>query len=201
MSAIPTDGLSHRDRMRRVVLLCVSFARNVAFYRAGWSEDAQPLLSERHPEDAAFWRQVNANFIDMAVLEWCKLFGNQKGTPNKRLERHHWRRVVSDPEGFEAGLLAQLQMDEAGLGALIDKMRSYRDEFVAHLDDKLLMYVPELDAAREAVAFYHRHIVEFEAQPGELAGLPGVNELALGYDQCTDDAARVYAVCMARKPA
>ena len=135
------------------------------------------------------------------MLDWCKLFGNQKRAPNKRLERHHWRRVVSDPDGFEAGLLAEFQVDEAGLAALIDKMRSYRDEFVAHLDDALEMYVPELDASRQAVAFYHRHIVECEAKPGELLGLPDVHELALGYDQCTDNAARVYAVCEARKAA
>ena len=92
-------------------------------------------------------------------------------------------------------------MDEAGLGALIDKMRSYRDEFVAHLDDKLLMYVPELMLPARRLPSITGTSLSLEAQPGELAGLPGVNELALGYDQCTDDAARVYAVCMARKPA
>jgi hypothetical protein len=116
----PTDELAHRDRKRRVVLLCTSFVRNVAFYRAAWSDEAQPLLSERNPKDANFWRQVNGNFIDIAVLDWCKLFGNSKDTARKRLEKHHWRRVVSDPEVFEAKLLAHLQIDGAGLEALID---------------------------------------------------------------------------------
>jgi hypothetical protein len=61
-------------------------------------------LSEYHPQ-ASFWRQVNGNFFDMAVLDWCKLFGDQKQTPLKRVGEHHWRRVVSDPEMFEARLL------------------------------------------------------------------------------------------------
>jgi hypothetical protein len=69
VSSIPL--LSRRERLRRVVLLCCSFARNVAFYRAGQADQVQHLLSENHPE-VAFWRQVNANFLDTAVLEWCK---------------------------------------------------------------------------------------------------------------------------------
>jgi hypothetical protein len=34
------------DRVRRVVLLCNNFARNVAFYRAGWSEEVS--VRSRH---------------------------------------------------------------------------------------------------------------------------------------------------------
>jgi hypothetical protein len=186
-----SEPLPHRDRMRRVVLLCCAFARNVAFYRAAWTDQAQPLLSKRHPE-ASFWRQVNGNFLDMAVLDWCKLFGDQKDTPYRRLGKHHWRRVVSDPEKFEARLLVQLNTNAEGIAALITKMRDYRDKFVAHLDDELTMYLPELDAAREAVTFYYRYIVECEAEPGELAGLPGVHEFAHGDDQCTQEAVQIY---------
>jgi hypothetical protein len=55
-----SEPLTHRERIRRVVLLCCSFlSRNVAFYRAGQTEEALPLLlNERHPE-LAFWRQAN----------------------------------------------------------------------------------------------------------------------------------------------
>ena len=58
--------------------------------------------SQRH---ASFWRQANANFLDMCVLEWCKLFGDPKG-------EHYWGRIVSDAAVFEMALLGHLQMQQ-----------------------------------------------------------------------------------------
>ena len=43
-----------------------------------------------------------------------------------------------------------------------------------------------------AVIFYHRHIVEVEAKPGDLAGLPSVDEFARGDGQSTQLAEEVY---------
>ena len=184
-------ALLPRDRLRRVAILCCAFARNVAFYRAGWTDDAQLLLSERHPH-VAFWRQVNGNFFDMAVLDWCKLFGDLNTTPLDRLGKHHWRRVVSDPTTFESLLLKQLSFDSDKFASLVKKMRFYRDKFVGHLDNEQIMNFPELEAAHVAVTFYHRHIVENDAQSGDLAGLPSVDHFARGYTQCTQEAAAVY---------
>jgi hypothetical protein len=198
MNSDLSEPLPHRDRSRRVALLCCAFARNVAFHRAGWADEAQPLLSSHHPK-ASFWQQVNCNFFDMAVLDWCKLFGDQKETPLKRLGKHHWRRVVSDPDEFEARLLAQLETDAERFAALITKMRDYRDTFVAHLDNRLTMNLPEYEAARVAVTFYYRHIVETEAEPGDLAGLPSVDEFARSDGQCTQEAAQVYRINLKAK--
>jgi hypothetical protein len=186
-----SKSLSHRDRMRRVVLLCCAVARNVAYYRAGWVAEVQPLLSRRHP-NTSFWRQVNGNFFDIAVLDCCKLFGDLNETPLKRVGKHHWRRVASNPDDFETRLHAQLSTDSAGFTEVIRKIRDYRDRFVAHLDDELKMFPPELDTARKAVTFYHRHIVECEARPGELAALPSVDEFARGDDQCTQEAVGIF---------
>jgi len=194
-----SPSLSRRDRLRRVLLLCCSFARNVSFYRAGHAEYAQPLLSERHPE-AAFWRQVNGNFLDIAVLDWCKLFGDKKVVRSERRGKHHWRGVVTDPETFERGLFARLQLNEDGFTALIDKMRHYRDEFVAHLDDGLVMDIPELEDAATAVNYYHEYVAAHEVQPGDLDGLPRAGDIAHAYDECDREAGRVYAAYIARAP-
>jgi len=102
--------------------LCSSFARNLAYYRTGWSKKYKHLL-----DGSDFWRAVNGNFLDMCVLEWCKLFADKK-------EKHHWRKVVSDPARFEAGLLRHLGLDEVAFQREIDTIRKYRDKFVAHLD-------------------------------------------------------------------
>jgi hypothetical protein len=135
-------------------------------------------LSERHPQ-ASFWRQINANFFDLAVLDWCKLFGDPE-------QKHHWKQLVSDPNEFKVELFAQLGTDAKGFKALIRKICGYRNKFVAHLDYERVMNLPELDAAHVAVAFYHRHLVEREAEPGERAELPSADDFMRGYDQCAE---------------
>jgi hypothetical protein len=189
----PERSLPRRDRIRRVVILCCAFARNLTYYRAGSAGEATQLLSTGHPE-ASFWRQVNSNFLDIAVLDWCKLFGDQKKTHTSRIGKHHWRRVVTDPEAFESRLLAKLDIDAEAFAALISKMRDYRDQFVAHLDDGLVMNIPELATASAAVTFYHRHVVEVEAQPGDLERLPDVDKFSRGWGDCIREAERIYRV-------
>jgi hypothetical protein len=96
--------LTRRERLRRVVILCASFARNVAYFRAGQSQTG---AKARDPSYAsAFWAQVGTNFLDIAVLEWCKLLGDEK-------DKHFWRNVVTDPAAFEASLLISLEMTES----------------------------------------------------------------------------------------
>ena len=71
--------LTRRERLRQVVILCASFARNVAYFRAGQSQTGSEALAR-----SAFWAQVSVNFLDIAVLEWCKLLGDEK-------DKHFWR--------------------------------------------------------------------------------------------------------------
>jgi hypothetical protein len=119
--------MTRKDRLRRTVLLCSSFARNLAFYRVGQAGPARKLLSASHPQ-ASFWRQANANFFDMCVLEWCKLLSDRKG-------EHHWSQVVSNPAAFEPAMLRHVGLDAAAFRAEKEAMRHYRDKFIAHLDD------------------------------------------------------------------
>jgi hypothetical protein len=70
--------LSPDERPRRVVQLCCSFLRNLAFHRAGRDIEVQnKLLDPRHPQ-AAFWREAHGNFFDVCVLDWGKLFADGK---------------------------------------------------------------------------------------------------------------------------
>jgi hypothetical protein len=115
--------LTRRERLRRVVILCASFARNVAYFRAGQSQTGSAARASSHA-GSAFWTQVGANFLDISVLEWCKLLGDEK-------DKHFWRNVVTDPAAFEASLLASLGMTASDFVDLAKKMRRYRDKFVA----------------------------------------------------------------------
>jgi hypothetical protein len=135
--------LTKRERLRRVVLLCCHFMRNLAYYRVGHP-------GEPRAKDREFWLTVNGNFMDQCVLEWCKLFGDTKG-------EHAWPNIVSEPAAFEAALLSQLSISAADLEAYRVGMREYRDKFVAHLNSERVMNIPNLDTAKASVAFYHGH--------------------------------------------
>jgi hypothetical protein len=178
--------MARSDRLRRVVLLCTSFARNLAYYRAGRSQSALPLLDAAHPQ-ASFWRVINGNFLDMCVLEWCKLFAEP------RKGEHFWRRIVTDSAAFETQLHAQLGMTAAEFDALIEAMRRYRDKFVAHLDSDHVMHIPTFSAAQASVWLYHQQVVLHEATAGELAGLADTpDKLRLGYTQSIEEAEQAY---------
>jgi len=173
--------MSRRDRLRRVVILCRNFAVNLAYYRVGRTPEHVNL--QDYKKRGNFWRVVSGNCIDLCVLEWCKLFADPKG-------EHYWGKIVSNPAQFKKDLLSHLGIDEAAFDTEIEVMRRYRDKFVAHLDSDEVMNIPSLDIAKKAVWFYHRYVVEREALPGDLAGLPV--ELDTGYAECEAEAEAVY---------
>jgi hypothetical protein len=184
--------LTRRERLRRVVILCASFARNVAYFRAGQSQIGAAARARAHAF-SGFWTQVSANFLDISVLEWCKLLGDEK-------DKHFFRNVVTDPAAFEASLLAHLGMTASDFGDLAKKMRRYRDKFVAHLDSDAKMDIPRLTDALAANSFYHGHIVTVEAAAGDLFGLADTSEkFANGYEQCFKEAQRAYGQATSRQ--
>jgi hypothetical protein len=165
-----------------VVRLCCSFARNLAYYRAWWGQEHEHFLSMARPHKD-FWVAVNNNFFDMCVLDWCKLFA-------RKSEKHYWRNIVSDPQAFEADLLRRLGCDASGFEGQVKTMVSYRDKHVAHQDWERTGTFPTLDVAKNAAWFYHAHVVNHEAQPGDLAGLP--LDIKAGYDYEEQEARVVY---------
>lgn len=178
------DGptMSRRDRLRRVVILCRNFARNLAYYRTGQLAEHAPLLDPKCPR-MSFWRITNGNCIDICVLEWCKLFADKNG-------KNHWRKIVSEPAVFKARLLSDLGLEEERFSREIEEVKLYRDKFLAHLDSELTMNIPRLDVAKESAWFYHAYIVAHETQAGDLAGLP--LELDAGYAESESEARVIY---------
>ena len=63
----------------------------------------------------------------------------------------------------------------AAWDAYIEKCRTYRDKFLAHLDSKRTMYPPELDLAVEATVFLGRFL---QAHHPEANNIP-VHEMDL----------------------
>jgi hypothetical protein len=105
--------LSRDERRRRVILLCCGFIRNLAFHRAGLQDKVRDdLLNHHYRPEGEFWIQVHGNFLDACVLDWCKLFADLKG-------KHHWRRVVDNPDRFETDLRATLEPSAFGFTRIL----------------------------------------------------------------------------------
>ena len=175
--------MPREDRLRRVAVLCTSFARNLVYYRTAWHEDHRHLLDPKKTSTANFWRAINGNFIDVCVLEWCKLFADTN-------DKHHWTRIVARPDDFYAALLAHLAVDEAGFQEQITAMRRYRDKFLAHLDSDYVMNIPALDIPKKATWFYYAHLLNNEAAAGRMAGFP--EDIDRAYHETEQEAAAIY---------
>jgi hypothetical protein len=134
-------ALSVRERTRRTVILCGHCLRNIAFYRAGW-RNYKPRITRQ------FWISANGSAMDLALLEWCKLFADWKG-------KHHWSKTVTDKNGFTSGLYSRLRMTEAQFADYVETMKRPRDKFIAHLDEDAMMKLPRLRPARASAAYLH----------------------------------------------
>lgn len=140
--------MNRRTRLRRTGILCLHFLRNAAYYRA-WN--AAPVARRREE----FWKTLNGNFIDICVLEWCKLFGDLHA-------QHHWSKTVTDRQVFYRGLYARTGLTKAEFEAYRVGVRTYRDKFVAHLDELNNTRIPSLQPAIESVRFLYGHLLTTE---------------------------------------
>ncbi len=161
---------------RRQAILSCAIIRNIAFYYAGWiTEDDQGRLKD----DTDLGRTINSNFIDVAVLEWSKLFVDREAS-------HHWRRFVQGTEArtaFRTRLLAAIGLDLPAWEQYHADVKTYRDRFIAHLDDDEVMIPPRLRVALDSTVFFYEHLVS-NAPAGASAGrLP--HDSRAYYDACS----------------
>lgn len=162
--------------LRRAILLCCHFARNLAYYQAGW--EGKELKKTSRP----FWRTLNGNFLDICVLEWCKLFGNDK-------DIYHWKKIMNNPTQFKNEMFQELNIKQTDLETAWNSIKSYRDEFVAHLEDKETMRIPTFDLPLAAVIFYHKKIID-SSPDKNFVGLP--LDIQVFYDACYSEAIDQY---------
>jgi hypothetical protein len=95
------------------------------------------------------WRVIYGNLTDMAVLEWCKLFGSD----DEQNQPVHWKNLASDPEQFRKELFAGLGIyEESKWRSYWTEMNRYRDHVVAHHDQRRveIKNYPTFDLALES---------------------------------------------------
>jgi hypothetical protein len=140
--------------------------RNLAFHRA--AQDARQQWAGQQ-----FWVTAHNNFLDTAVLEWCKVFGDLKA-------KHAWRKSVTDEQAFMDALMERLRLTPGMFDDYIREMRTYRDRFLAHLDEDERMQIPNLVAATRSAQFLYQYLLDRE---DDCDAFPDAPRIAVAYFQ------------------
>ena len=141
MSNPQATFIQHIERLRDLV-------RSAHLKRALAAVDPDPQLN--------FWRIIYGNLLDIAVLEWCKVFGTDD-------QSTHWKTVVPEGErdAFRQSLFNHLGIDNAKWCKYWEGMIAYRNNHAAHNnDEKRSENYPQLDLALEASYFYYDYLIK-----------------------------------------
>jgi len=100
-----------------------------------------------------FWIYISNNHMEMAVLEWCKLFG-------ANAEHLHWSKVFKDKDGFREHILNSVQMDKTQWCKYWTELTDYRNKRVSHFDpDFRPIRYPRLEPAFKAVVACYQYVL------------------------------------------
>ena len=133
--------MTHRENLTAHLFRLVYLARSTKMKRALTEVDPNPHLN--------FWRLILGNQLDVAVLEWCKVFGSDG-------EATHWKKIVppTKHEQFRNDLLTAVSVKPAAWAAYWKEMKAYRDNQVAHhIEMDKDAKFPELDLALSSSFF------------------------------------------------
>ncbi|MDO8777356.1 MAG: hypothetical protein Q7K57_53310 [Burkholderiaceae bacterium] len=126
----------------------VHLARSAGMKRALAAIDPEPALN--------FWRLIHGNQLDIAVLEWCKVFGSDG-------EATHWKKIIAPNEHdkFRNDLFALLGITADTWATYWNEMKGYRDNLVAHhIEMNKPSNYPVLDIALKASFFYYTYLIK-----------------------------------------
>ena len=146
-------------KIRRIATLCIYVIGNIACYRAGWTNQKTFKIN------TDFWRKVNGNFLDIATLDWCKLFVDREG-------KHHWSIIFSDKKVFRENLFLSIDLCEEYFKNEVIEIKKYRDKFLAHLDEPAIIYYPKSEIMLKSSMYLYQQLA---ADPKTRLALIGTN--------------------------
>ena len=153
----------------------VYIAKNVAHHRS--------LNSFRDDFHQSYWILISSNFLDVAILEWCKVFGSKS-------DATHWTSNVPDDATFRTGLFEKLKVTEAEWSAYWECVKTYRDKVIAHYDSTSTVNDhPDFCLALKA-CFYYYDMLNKQLKRGSIGGYP---ESLEDYYEKSLDQAKVFS--------
>jgi hypothetical protein len=144
-----------RDRLIEHLGRLVHLTRSIMMKRALTAVDPNPHLN--------FWRLIYGNQLDIAVIEWCKVFGSDG-------EATHWKKVVPTiyHVRFRNDLLASAGIAGGAWTSYWKEMKTYRDNLAVHHNSAIrIPEFPKLDIALKSSYFYYAHLIKEMRQLGE----------------------------------
>ena len=135
--------------LRKVANLLGNFARQVELKRALENVDGNPQIN--------FWRLLYGGLSNLAVIEWCKLFGAEGSN------ELHWKRLFPDRiDEFRIGLYAATGTDDSIFQSYWCEIKLWRDKDFAHHEQGALLppQWPHFEIALKAADFYYKWVIE-----------------------------------------
>ena len=132
-------------RIRNCYELCRSTLRNAAFYKGAASLGAQAKPTSQ------FAIAASNNFLDMAFLEWCKVFADIKG-------KHHWKKILPVNTDFMQNLLTKLVISNEEFEVFAHYVMNYRNKVIAHADVYTEIDIPTLDLLINSTIYLYQRL-------------------------------------------
>ncbi len=123
----------------------VEVIRNAAAFRSLWKQKG--ALEQN------YWKLVLSNFFDMAILNWCKVFGADG-------EETHWKKIVHDHTSFRTALQQRAGISKSKWETYWKEMTEFRSTQISHCKQPPnLTNYPVLDIAIETSCYYYEWLV------------------------------------------
>ena len=136
--------------------------------------------------ESAFWAKAIDSLLEMAAIEWCKIFGSH-GNSNQL----HWKKTTDDLSDDDIQAFQQMIYDHTDFSKseweeYNLQMRTFRDQYVAHLDVSESLPTPPffIHALQVAYAYdkWIRDLLLRDNIPGIMES-PSLEEYAAGFDK------------------
>jgi len=136
---------TQKDKLIDYLIRLLYVVRNAACHRA--------LSKYKNQLNQNYWILIFNNFFDIAILDWCKVFGSES-------EPTHWKNIVDDPSSFRQGLLSALGIDQSNWETYWKDVKDYRDKYLAHhQNDPSRTHYPNLDIAVNSSFYFYKWLI------------------------------------------
>ena len=149
--------MNDREKLlRRVALKCADMVRQISYHRA---------IEQKGQLNLNFWICTYNNTIDMAVLDWAHLFGNEK-------DDLHWKNIVNNIDEFRHDLFSTIEISTEEWIKYWESIKEYRDKDVAHIEVRPVSNVPKMNTAVKATCFYYSYVLSEIKKYGNYSQWP-----------------------------
>jgi hypothetical protein len=139
---------ARKQHLLSVVEIFASLVRTIQSRRSFHAVSPTP--------DLVMWCVIYGNLTEIAVSEWCKLFGSD----TEQNQPVHWKNIVYDSEQFPRDLFSTLGIYESKWRSYWNEMKRYRDQVIDHHDRRRVRIKNYLqfDLALESAYLYYAFV-------------------------------------------